>query len=193
MPREKSSPSQILHAQSRTTSTYVRIELTSSKLNNGGDTVVLYDPEGHLLDAVTYDSTAKGEVWVRFPSPDGSWRTSKTPTRRKREPLGSRNRRRRRLRLQAPTPTPAPIPVVTSTTPTTTPSTKPTPRAPTALEIDAARRSYETWDGKTTVVKKPVATKPVTPKTATVKKTSAQSKTSTTKTAHSDHLRYAYL
>jgi hypothetical protein len=79
MRRERSSPSRILHAESRTTSTYVRIELTSSKLNNGGDTVVLYDPEGHLLDAVTYDSTAKGEVWVRFPSPDGSWRTSKTP------------------------------------------------------------------------------------------------------------------
>jgi outer membrane biosynthesis protein TonB len=163
------------------TSTYVRIELTSSKLNNGGDTVVLYDPEGHLLDAVTYDSTAKGEVWVRFPSPDGSWRTSKTPTpgsanQWEAEPLPAPTP------TPIPTPTPAPIPVVTSTTPTTTPSTKPTPRAPTALEIDAARRSYETWDGKTTVVKKPVATKPVTPKTTSVKKTSAQSKTSTVKT-----------
>jgi hypothetical protein len=65
-------------AQSR----YLVVELSSSKLNNGGDSVLLYDASNQLLDAVQYPETTKGHAWIRFPEPDGSWQETLQATPR---------------------------------------------------------------------------------------------------------------
>ncbi len=41
----------------------IRIELTSAKLNNGGDTVELRRPDGSVVERMTYPKTASGESW----------------------------------------------------------------------------------------------------------------------------------
>lgn len=50
------------------------IELSSSKLNNTGDSVLLMRADGSLADGVAYDKTDKGMSWVRFPDGIGEWR-----------------------------------------------------------------------------------------------------------------------
>ncbi len=44
---------------------FIVITLTSSKLNNTGDAVTLYSPDGQLLDTVSYITTSQGESWHR--------------------------------------------------------------------------------------------------------------------------------
>ncbi len=63
-----------------TTSAFAVIQLASSKLNNSGDSMALYDPDGRLLDAMTYGATNKGEVWIRKSGGDGTWSKTETPT-----------------------------------------------------------------------------------------------------------------
>ncbi|MCR4256190.1 MAG: hypothetical protein NUW08_00615, partial [Candidatus Uhrbacteria bacterium] len=43
----------------------VRIELTSAKLNNGGDTVELRRPDGSVVERMTYPKTASGQSWTK--------------------------------------------------------------------------------------------------------------------------------
>ncbi len=62
------------------TSPFAVIQLATSKLNNSGDSVALYDPEGRLLDAMTYGAVKKGETWIRKSGGDGSWSKTQTPT-----------------------------------------------------------------------------------------------------------------
>lgn len=45
----------------------VRIELTSAKLNNGGDAVELRRPDGSVVERMTYPKTASGESWMKNP------------------------------------------------------------------------------------------------------------------------------
>ncbi len=45
----------------------VRIELTSAKLNNGGDTVELRRPDGSVVERMTYPKTGSDEAWVKNP------------------------------------------------------------------------------------------------------------------------------
>lgn len=99
------------------TSSYVVIEITSSKLNNGGDAVALYDPAGELLDAMTYGETSKGKTWVRYPEPDGIWQETLQPT------SGAAN-------ALATPPAEAPAPI---------PTAEPMPAAPTAAPTPAAK------------------------------------------------------
>ncbi|MBU1629516.1 lamin tail domain-containing protein [Patescibacteria group bacterium] len=51
------------------------VELASAKLNNDGDTVTLYDPNGNLLDGLDYDKSQKDLSWSRYPDGTGSWQT----------------------------------------------------------------------------------------------------------------------
>jgi hypothetical protein len=60
--------------------THLFIELSSSKLNNEGDTLSLYDPDGQLLDTTTYSATTKGESYVRYPDSEGNWELTREPT-----------------------------------------------------------------------------------------------------------------
>jgi hypothetical protein len=43
----------------------VRIELTSARLNNGGDTVELRRPDGSVVERMAYPKTASGESWIK--------------------------------------------------------------------------------------------------------------------------------
>ncbi len=61
-------------------SAFIVVQLASSKLNNSGDSVALYDPEGRLIDAMTYGTTKKGEVWIRKSGGDGTWSKTATAT-----------------------------------------------------------------------------------------------------------------
>jgi len=62
------------------TSTFVLLPLSGSHLNNDGDTVSLYDPDGHLIDTMTYGKTMKGAVWIRWPDVTGVWQETLQPT-----------------------------------------------------------------------------------------------------------------
>jgi hypothetical protein len=53
---------------------YALVELSSAKLNNSGDSVLLYRPDGSLADGVIYENTKKGQSWIRFPDASGGWR-----------------------------------------------------------------------------------------------------------------------
>jgi hypothetical protein len=46
----------------------VKIELTSAKLNNGGDTVELRRPDGSVVERMTYPKTGSGETWIKNPA-----------------------------------------------------------------------------------------------------------------------------
>lgn len=62
------------------TTSFVRIFLASSRLNNDGDTVALHDPDGNLLHAFTYTFSKKGEAWAKNPIGDGAWQSTLDPT-----------------------------------------------------------------------------------------------------------------
>lgn len=62
------------------TTPFVRIHLSSAKLNNGGDTVTLRDPSGRIIDGVAYTFSEKAQSWSRIPNATGDWRVTATPT-----------------------------------------------------------------------------------------------------------------
>ncbi|MCR4278794.1 MAG: lamin tail domain-containing protein [bacterium] len=55
-------------------------ELSSARLNNGGDTLTVNDPNGSDLEIFTYDGSTKGWSWARNPNGTGSWMMNETPT-----------------------------------------------------------------------------------------------------------------
>jgi hypothetical protein len=59
---------------------YALAVMSSSKLNNDGTTVSLFDPNGYLINSVSYAKTAKGKSWIRWPDITGSWQLTLTPT-----------------------------------------------------------------------------------------------------------------
>lgn len=63
------------------TSRFLVIQLSSARLNNDGDTVSLYDPDGRLLDTMSYGKSTKGHSWIRYPDMTGAWQetTQATP------------------------------------------------------------------------------------------------------------------
>jgi hypothetical protein len=59
---------------------FVRVSLTSARLNNGGDTVSLRDPAGNLVDEFVYADSEKNQTWSRYPDITGDWSlTEATP------------------------------------------------------------------------------------------------------------------
>lgn len=61
-------------------SRHAAVFLPTARLNNGGDSVSLYAPDGVLLDTMSYGVTHKGETWIRFPDATGDWQKTLTPT-----------------------------------------------------------------------------------------------------------------
>ncbi len=55
---------------------FIRVNLSSSRLNNDGDDVTLVDPNGNIRDALTYLNSTKGKSWSRFPDAAGEWVTT---------------------------------------------------------------------------------------------------------------------
>ncbi|MCC7357818.1 lamin tail domain-containing protein [Candidatus Uhrbacteria bacterium] len=68
------------HQLNQTTSTYLFIEISNAKLNNEGDTVSLYDPQGKLIDTTSYTIATKGESYIRYPDREGNWERTREPT-----------------------------------------------------------------------------------------------------------------
>ncbi len=98
---------------------YAVFELSSMKLNNGADGVVLYNASGEQIDAMQYETSTPGKSWSRRATNENVFLlTDPTP--------GSPN--------LLPTPTPPPT---AATTPTPSPSTSPPPSsAPPQLTIE---------------------------------------------------------
>lgn len=59
---------------------HLLIELSSARLNNDGDTLGLYNPNGQLIDAISYTQSEKGYSYIRYPDTDGDWETTREPT-----------------------------------------------------------------------------------------------------------------
>lgn len=55
---------------------YLKIEIPSSRLNNDGDSVSLYAPNGQLLDTISYLSMKKSQVLIRYPDLTATWQKS---------------------------------------------------------------------------------------------------------------------
>lgn len=56
------------------------VKLSSARLNNGGDTIIIRDPDGNDLEVFTYDGSEKGLSWARSPDGTGSWHVTTVPT-----------------------------------------------------------------------------------------------------------------
>lgn len=59
---------------------FAHVALSSSRLNNGGDTVTIKDPSNGTLDSFTYGDTANGVAWARSPDATGEWYKTTTLT-----------------------------------------------------------------------------------------------------------------
>lgn len=149
-------------------SAYAVVEIPSSRLNNDGDTVSLFDPGGNLINSFTFGKTNKGASWIRTPDGTGNWESTLTPTE------GEANI------LTQPAPTSAPQPTTTTT------STEPITVTP-----PISSPPVTTWTVPTPLVEQRPAepTAPVSPiitKPTPVKKTAAPEapvKTGTKKSA----------
>ncbi|MFH1077722.1 MAG: lamin tail domain-containing protein [Patescibacteria group bacterium] len=62
------------------TTPFVRAGLASSRLNNGGDTISLHDPDGNAVDTLVYEGSEKGFPWARDEDAVGAWRLTQIPT-----------------------------------------------------------------------------------------------------------------
>ncbi len=56
-------------------------ELSSARLNNSGDSVILKDPNGNELEIFTYEGSEKGTSWARVPDGTGDWTLTETITK----------------------------------------------------------------------------------------------------------------
>lgn len=61
----------------RHSNAFLLIQLSSSRLNNSGDQVILMDAAGNTIDAIEYPKTTKGQSWIRFPDGNADWRAGR--------------------------------------------------------------------------------------------------------------------
>ncbi len=164
------------------TSSYAVIELPLSKLNNDGDGVALYSPDGQLLDAMRFGKTTKDRSWIRYPEVTGNWQSTLSPTK------GSAN-----LLTQAETSTNTPTLAqdVTNSISTDTASPVTAPAATSVNQTDTtvpdvssgAATNDDALDAYKTIVWPETAIQPTTAKTsATTKTNTPKSTTKTVKT-----------
>lgn len=92
-------------------------EFSNSKLNDGGDTINLINPQGGLIDTYSYTDAPRGKTYARIPN-GANWSNDVTPSKESTNPTPS----------PTPTPTSAPTPTPT-TTPSSSPTTTPIPTA----------------------------------------------------------------
>ncbi|MEO5927756.1 MAG: lamin tail domain-containing protein [Patescibacteria group bacterium] len=62
------------------TTPFIRVMLSSSRLNNDGDTVTIHAPTGEVMDGLTYTYSEKGHSWIRIPDATGDWKVTLEPT-----------------------------------------------------------------------------------------------------------------
>ncbi len=60
---------------------FIVVELTSSRLNNDGDTITLQTANGIVIDSLVYDVTSKGKTFSRIPDGIGAWKETSEVTR----------------------------------------------------------------------------------------------------------------
>ncbi|MBU1032424.1 lamin tail domain-containing protein [Patescibacteria group bacterium] len=162
------------------TNPFVRVYLSSSKLNNGGDTLSLYDPSGNLLNQVVYESSEKAMSWARNPDATGEWTISEPTPGQTNQPsqmsteTGDANEPEIDISTQTQA-DPAQTSGLTSLSvygPVVTEQSNNTPEVTTTPKI-------------TTVIPE-VAKKPVVEKTPSTAKKTSTTKTTTTKTASTE-------
>lgn len=104
---------------------------TSAILNNDGDSVVLFDPSGTVVDQLAYYDNPGGDVAIgRYPDQTGQFATlpSSTQGQANAAPVPTPTSTPTPAPTNTPTPTPEPTPTPTRTpTPTPTPTKTPTP------------------------------------------------------------------
>lgn len=59
---------------------YLVLELSSSKLNNDGDTVEIFNRSGNKIDSKSYNDSTKGKSYQRIPDGESDWEQA-TPTK----------------------------------------------------------------------------------------------------------------
>lgn len=124
---------------------YGVVSISSSFLNNGGDSVVLLDEEKKEVDSVSYEDSEKGLTWARESFPNGKWCLQ--------EPSPELENGLCTLPTETPTPTPeeeeahasiTPSPSGISNTPTVT--LTPTPQSYSNVVISEAMVAPETGE-----------------------------------------------
>jgi len=165
---------------------FIVAQLSSSHLNNDGDSVSLFSPDGQLINSFSYETATKGETWIRVPDAIGSWSMSLTTTSGTANVL-TQQPAALATTTTAPAASNSPEVAATTNTATTTAPTTPTaaPIVPVietspAAPVIAIPKPTTTPTPKTTTSTKPKTT---TPKTTTAPKTSSTPKASAPKTS----------
>jgi hypothetical protein len=157
------------------TTPFVRVQLSSSRLNNDGDTVTLRDPSQNTLDGFLYTFSEKGHPWIRVPDAEGAWQKTLQATPNAANVLLQSEPEQNELQKETPVVTAT---VSTPTEPIATANTSsPVIQSPTPVLPPAPILTHE-------VVTAPVkqAAPKITAKTAKTPKTAAAAlKTATTK------------
>ncbi|MEK7655318.1 MAG: lamin tail domain-containing protein [Patescibacteria group bacterium] len=144
---------------------FVRVNLSSSRLNNDGDDVTLVDPNGNTRDALTYLNSTKGKSWSRYPDATGVWvMTDPTPENQNAAPQTAASENA----VETP-PAPEPAPAETAqtiSTPTETVTAKMTTDAVPINESSFVSIVVGTKKSASTKIASTTKTKPK-PKTTT--------------------------
>lgn len=155
--------------------------LSSNHLNNGGDSVSIYDPNGQLINEFTFGNTTKDEVWARSPDFTGDWTWSLTPT-----PDASNVVTQPQPEMSTTTVanSPAPTTVAATSSPAAPAATVSNVASPPLTPIQPVIEANTTDHPATTSIKPPTKTasvpKPTIPKAKTMTKTTKT--TTSTKT-----------
>lgn len=123
---------------------YLTVSWATSKLNNSGDTVVLYDSDNQAQDSVSLAASATGMSWARVGNEQTGYtwvQQSPSPGQANSSPVPSPSPSESPTPLPSPTstlePTPSPATGGASPSPTPTPSPVPTP-TPTSNPLPVA-------------------------------------------------------
>ncbi|MFH1973680.1 MAG: lamin tail domain-containing protein [Patescibacteria group bacterium] len=169
------------------TTPFVQANLSSSRLNNDGDTVSLHGPDGVVIDTLIFEGSEKGAPWARDEDAVGTWRLTHIPTPGEPNIIADPNDMEEAPVQTIPVATPE-TPIVTLSPPglasVTMPAVTPKVTLPSAVATagakTAATKATASAVSKTPSAKATVA-KPI--KTTAVKTTKTPSTKTTTSTA----------
>lgn len=133
-----SSTKKLLTGLATSNPTFPFIEL-SSMLNNSGDSVVLFDPSGNIVDQYSYSSNPGKEISIgRNPDNSGTFFTLASPTK------GNTNSPPQPSATPPPAPTSAPAPTLKPTsTPKPAAASTPTPEPAVTLASPTGKISLQ--------------------------------------------------
>jgi len=144
---------------------FLLIQLSSARLNNSGDQVILRMPDQQIADAIEYPKTQKGQSWIRFPDGATTWKSG-NPT------PNSANQQERNI----PPPTDASVQIAKTAAPKKTEMVSMTNTAPSLASDANAVIDMPQKQTEALVTKRATAPKVVSKATkkATTKKTVAK-------------------